>query len=136
MDSDCRSFVAVQQEGKMSKVNVALSKDYDTGYGGPNESFLFKNGTPVAILRPKDPERKLAGVAKIKDGTPHGIADRMFNELLGEQPHLFVGYAGRGGEILDAHGKPIDTLKPGDSFVGCGDGSGLAPPAFMRKTRV
>lgn len=95
--------------------------------------FLFKEGRVMAILRPKDPELKLASVARIKIGTPHEQAQPMFDELLNEQPHLFVGYAARGtGNILDAYGDVIDVIKPGDSFVGCGTGTQLTPPMFMR----
>ncbi len=103
-----------------------------------SERFLIKAGHVMAILRPEDPERKLKGLERIPDGTPHEIAQPIFDELLSEQPHQFIGYAARSGvkgipagAILDKWGHPIDTMKPGDSFVGCGTGTPLEPPAFQ-----
>ena len=100
--------------------------------------FLFKEGRPLAVLRPEDPARKLESVNKIEVGTPHEIAQPMFDAILNEQPHLFVGYLAKiredgsgSGEILDKWGSVVDSIKPGDSFVGCGPGTPLEPPAFM-----
>lgn len=93
--------------------------------------FLFKGGSVMAILRPRDVALKLAGVAKIKEGTPHEIAAPMFDALLDEQEHLFVGYAAKGKpDILDKWGNKVGDLLPGDSFVGLGNL--LEPPMFMR----
>jgi hypothetical protein len=96
--------------------------------------FLFKDGMVMVILRPENVDRKLAGVAAIKDGTPHEIAQPAFDELLREQPHQFIGYAAKGRpDILDKYGETIDTLRPGDSFVGCNlDAKMFEPPLFMR----
>ncbi len=90
----------------------------------------------MAILRPDDPERKLAGIAAIQPGLSHEEAEVVLNGLLNEQPHTFIGYASREcGRILNEYGKIIGFLRGGDSFVGCGGDTLLAPPMFQRERK-
>jgi hypothetical protein len=95
--------------------------------------FAFKEGAPFGVLRPKDAARKLVGLERL-----YGVSDRdgrMFDELLTEQPHQFLGYLGclndDGGvpPILDGWGKEVGRVQPGDSFVRSNMLSAL--PAFM-----
>lgn len=96
------------------------------------DQFVFKEGRPMAILRPSDLGKKLAGLAKIPTGTPHEIAKPMLDQLLEEQPHQFVGYATKSGKIVNCAGKVISSLQPGDSFIGVDpDNQLLQLPDFM-----
>ena len=98
-----------------------------------NNLFLFKDGRVMAILRPEDAALKIAQFEQIKNN----ITPAEFDAMLNEQPHQFIGYAAKGSpKILDGFGKPIDELKPGDSFVGCGHGTPFEPPAFMRTGKM
>ncbi len=94
--------------------------------------FIFDGVMPLVILRPENVELKLASIAKIELGTPHEIAKPLFDTILNEQPHLFVGYASSSDDILDADGKTIGKLQPGDSFASSDE---FAPPMFMRKKK-
>ena len=99
-----------------------------------HEDFLFKNGEFMVILRPADPARKLAWLDKIPVGTPHEIAQPLFQEALDEQPHRFIGYASRRGAILNSDGEEIEAaFQPGDSFSG---GPHFQPPAFMLTGKI
>jgi len=96
----------------------------------PNDLFGFKNGRPVAILRPRDVALKMK-TADRAVGLTKEKADAIWNEALSEQDHEFVGYLGKDGGILDKWGRKVDELRIGDSMVGCGQGTPLEPPAFM-----
>lgn len=79
--------------------------------------FLVKDGTWLAVFRPKDPELALK-LAEDLIGTPYEEAKVPFDQILEKQPYQFVGYASRRKNvILDADGKVIGPLKTGDSFV-------------------
>ncbi len=95
-----------------------------------NNLFLFKNGKVMAILRPADVALKMAHTKRLENGT---MSPAEFDAMLSKQDHQFVGYAAKGSpKILDGYGRPIDELKVGDSFVGCGHGTPFAPPMFMQ----
>lgn len=118
----------------MSKMGRILGNRGGWGHGkataptyGP-DSFVFKNGEPMRILRPRDAAAKVAGMAELHDGMPKAEADALFDRLLSEQEHQFVGFASKDGSILDRFGKVVGKLEPGDSFVG---GSQFSLPAFM-----
>lgn len=96
-------------------------------FGGA-ELFVFKGGEPMRILRPKDAAVKLATIEAAPDGTPHAVASELFDRALNEQPHQFVGFAGKDGNVLDKFGRVVGPMLPGDSFVG---GSQFELPAFM-----
>jgi hypothetical protein len=87
------------------------------------DQVLTKNGSPVAIMRPLNPELALRLVAEIPNGTQHEEAQRRFEEIFHVQPYCFMGLAARpngDGKIylLDPRtGKRIGTVQPGDSFV-------------------
>lgn len=100
---------------------------------GP-ESFVFKNGEPMRVLRPEDAAVKLA-TAGLRSGAVPGslsLEDQLdaeaFDLSLSEQPHQLVGFAGKDGSILDRFGRVVGTLQPGDSFV---SGEQFPLPAFM-----
>jgi len=105
--------------------------DKPTSYGGAG-MFVFKGGEPMRVLRPEDAAVKLAAVNLIPEGTPHKISAEAFDRALSDQPHQFIGFAGKDGSILDKFGKVIDTVKPGDSFVG---GKQFELHAFMTTGR-
>ena len=101
---------------------------------GP-ESFVFKRGEPMRVLRPEDAALKMA-TAGVREGAlgggevspEDGFDAEAFDRALSEQPHQFIGFAGKDGSVLDRFGKVVDKLKPGDSFVG---GEQFPLPAFM-----
>jgi hypothetical protein len=94
------------------------------------DRFMFKGKKPVAVLRPRDPERVLREIeAAIALADPAARAAAVNATL--DQDHQFIGYGSTAstGEVIDGWGQPVDRLQPGDAFVSC---SGpLAPPAFM-----
>lgn len=91
---------------------------------------LFAPG-PMVVLRPEDPQRTMDGLAKIPVGTPHDKAKPMLDELLNEQPHQFIGYVGKSGNVLDKWGTEIEPhMQPGDSM--CGLAPDFEPPMFMQ----
>ena len=106
---------------------VTIANPEFRGVRGP-EDYVFAGGYVTVILRPRDPQRKLDELDKIKPGTPHEVAKRMMDSLLWEQDHRFVGYASRDGKILDRRGRVLGDLQPGDSFAG---GPHFRPPDFM-----
>lgn len=116
----------------MSKMDTWFRKHDPRKPKDPSVLFAFRDGTPLAILRPADAERTMRGLDAIAEGTPHEIAKPAMDALLTEQPHKFVGYLSRKGEVLDEWGRIIGQPEPGDSLCGCGPGMELAPPMFMR----
>ena len=115
----------------MSKMDTWFRKHDPRNPKDPSGLFLFRNGHPVVVLRPKDAAVKMAAINLIPDGTPHEIAAKAFDEALNSQPHQFVGYAGRGaqGSILDKWGKKVGDIMAGDSLCG---GPQFEPPMFMQ----
>lgn len=122
--------------------NGAFSKtpkqpDKPTSYGGA-AMFVFKGGEPMRVLRPEDAALKMAtagfpeAMAANPGSTDVPLDAEAFDRALSEQPHQFIGFAGKDGSILDKFGKVIDTVKPGDSFVG---GKQFELPAFMTTGR-
>jgi hypothetical protein len=95
----------------------------------PSALFAFKNGGPLVVLRPENPEKAIAMIPK--QGTPSAAAQAAFDKLLNEQPHQFIGYVSKKGAILDKWGREIEAhMKPGDSMVDCS--SQFEPPMFMQ----
>jgi len=98
----------------------------------PSEVFAFKGGTPLAVLRPENPALTLEGLAKVPDGTPHEVAKPMLDALFSQQPHQFVGYMSRKGEVIDKWGRVIGQPQPGDDLCWSDE---FEPPMFMQTGR-
>jgi len=98
--------------------------------------FLFKNGNPMAILRPAvaDVAPKIRAFEKIPAGLPAEPYQAYCNEILDRFPHRFIGYALKDGRIVNCAGKPIDHVEPGDSFVN--PSNALQLPDFMVTGRM
>lgn len=75
-------------------------------------ALVIKSGSAVAVLRPADPEKALELVEK-------GLNDQeSFDAILTEQDYTFVGLLRRDMKIVNSKTrKPVDRVKPGDSFV-------------------
>ncbi len=93
--------------------------------------FLYECGHATVVLRPKFPDRSLAASEKLLT-LPKEEAERALKDFLNVQiaegnPYQFIGYASRGGNprILDEFGRPVDTLRPGDSMAA---GPSFKPP--------
>jgi hypothetical protein len=94
----------------------------------PSQLFAFKNGKPVAIVRPEDPAYILAHLPA--EGTPHEEAKQIFDSLLYDHPHRFIGYASKKGAILDKWGREKEAhFQPGDAMIWRDD---FELPMFMQ----
>ena len=85
------------------------------------QRVLFKEGKPVQVIRPSDPEKAIR-IAKETIAT--NDVERFKNlpdEVMGEKndPYTFVGWLSKtaNGDILGVNGQVIDHCKPGDSFM-------------------
>lgn len=79
---------------------------------------LVKDGKRMGIIRPDSPAFALALVDDIPDGTPHEIAQTLFESMLHAQPYTLMGFAAdRQPYILNADGKVMGRVKEGDSYV-------------------
>ena len=116
----------------MSKMDTWFRKFDPRRPKDPSDLFAWKDGEIMVVLRPENQAKKLEGLNAIPVGTPHVTAQAMFQALLDDQPHRFIGYAGKKGNILDKWGMEKEpTFHPGDSFVGMGSGV-FEPPVFMQ----
>lgn len=97
--------------------------------------FVVKDGHPLAVLRPRDPELAWE-LATQCIGKSYSEAERPFQEILTKQPYQFLGFAGTrrpngaGFSIVDDNGSFLEELKQGDSFVTAawsGSGKELRP---------
>lgn len=84
------------------------------------EVVIADDGRPMRVIRPKDPSLALA-IAKSALANP--TEQRIFDELPEQQPYTVLGFLGRrkksesGFCVVDADGRFVCELKPGDSFV-------------------
>ena len=83
------------------------------------DQYLFKNGDPMAILRPRseDVDEKIRLFSAIPEGLPAEAYQAYVGEIMDKFVHQFMGYALRDGRIVDCSGKPIGNVQPGDSLV-------------------
>lgn len=96
------------------------------------DQFLFKNGNPMAILRPRpeDVAEKLRLFDEIPATLPYEVHQAHITEILCDKiPHQFIGYALRDQRIVDCSGKPVGSIQAGDSFVS--PSNQLQLPDFM-----
>jgi hypothetical protein len=90
-----------------------------------HERFMFKDGCPMAVLRPRDPELKMKHLTKLQSYPTHQQTKEKFGRLLSEQDHQFIGWAGVDKDdasnpaILNGEGNVIEHMNVGDSFVAC-----------------
>lgn len=91
----------------------------------PKGLFLLKDGNKLGIMRPYDAKLAIARSKQLEEERRNGVITddehftRRFRDLLTEQPHTFVGFAGRKpGTILDADGLLLPVKpKHGDSYI-------------------
>lgn len=84
--------------------------------------FFIRDGAKVAVIRPEDPDMAIRHANILGARNESGIISdeefqRLFNEMLNEQPYRYIGLLGEGGKLLDEKGWAIGKVKPGDSFV-------------------
>jgi hypothetical protein len=75
-----------QRYQPMSKMDTWFRKHDPRLPKDPSKLFVFRDGGPLVILRPKDAAVKFAQLEAIKDGTPYEIAAEAFDKALNDQP--------------------------------------------------
>lgn len=84
---------------------------------GTAEIARNKEGEPLVVIRPENPEPALTAAAVALANDDNELFQRIPEE---SGPYCFVGYYGKhkdGLYVVDKDGNVVDTIKPGDSIV-------------------
>ena len=77
---------------------------------------LMKDGDYIAVIRPANPEKK---VAMARQAAAEDWSHERFQATMNDDgPYTFVGYMSQDGKgILDASGEFVEALRAGDVFI-------------------